>query len=752
MTAPQMLRTAMLWCMVVVSTAVVVDVASVSAANRGPLNEPESDARELCNFQSRGAIWFSNNPTNYYETGVTVVGGATSVPVYLRGSSNTCYDSTNSGKSSYAIRISSQSGRLTNISGTLFRGMWPSTYQALNWTSQGNSVAATLDVSGLADGTTISVNVYRCPSFNGVTIAGNTASCYADPIPITIKRIPAPASWSVVGRSAVNTTTAVPGQAVTFSHYIRNTGASTTPSIYATVAAQYAGGTPFTVSPRVSVGTFTAGQERLVDRKTYTIPATASAGQTFCQRLGYDPISSTNSGSTAAGWACVRVILGYSIVPSVTGPDVSWPGQTVAIGYVATKTGSQTNSTSWEARSFELAPGVTPDYLGDPHEDVTAPATFYAPGTNYRGTPGTAFTMSAAQSSLAVSTQNFTIPMTAQVGSRYCFVMNVNPRDQDPAPNHSDSAPKCVLIASLPYLSMVGGDARAMRSTPEGPLNYSVRGATGTTFGSFGEYGVMGSENVQYFGSGGKLGVDAASNGMVLAPLTFSNTSPLGNFGTVSKVYDPGTSYAPAAVTSTTPLPISGSVTTAPGATVVGGGLYKNTGATTVYLNASTLTAGTNKHAVVYVPNGTVRITGTITYNSAGATSFGTLPSLTIIAKNIEISGAAERVDAYMYVSGQFVSCAEGPRVAGNVPENAQITPSGACSKQLTLNGALHIGAYAAGTQPVFNRSFGGLSAGQPAEIFRMRPEVFLSTYEQSIRNNAGVLRTIVEKELPPRY
>lgn len=180
------------------------------------------------------------------------------------------------------------------------------------------------------------------------------------------------------------------------------------------------------------------------------------------------------------------------------------------------------------------------------------------------------------------------------------------------------------------------------------------------------------------------------------------------------------------------------------GTVVSSSGVYVNSTAGAI-LSLSGISG--SPHAVIYVPNGTVTITGDIVYSSAGATSFKELPSLTVIARDIVIDASVSEIAGNYYASNTFVTCNQGPRTAGDPQKSALVSPSGACySKRLIVNGTVTV-ANQTSNSLVLNRSFGGTQVGQPAEVIRMRPESFLTDYE-----NNQVLTTINETELPPRY
>lgn len=176
-----------------------------------------------------------------------------------------------------------------------------------------------------------------------------------------------------------------------------------------------------------------------------------------------------------------------------------------------------------------------------------------------------------------------------------------------------------------------------------------------------------------------------------------------------------------------------------------GSGVYMFSGTGTVTL--SSIAANANPHAVIYAPQGTVLINGPLTYTYAGALTFKDLPSLTVIADTIVVAGNVPQIAGNFYATNKFVTCNEGPwNSSENAAKSGAITSAGTCSKQLVVNGTVTV-ANQASRSLVLNRSYGGTTTGQPAEMVRMRPEAVLTPYESNL-----MFTTIQETELPARY
>jgi hypothetical protein len=215
--------------------------AASCPGNRAYCNSDEQRARNACNAYVEGAIWFNNTGSEsttdgYYALGVNISADATTVDVKIRGSVFTCRQG--SGYDPYyAIHVSPNtnggsypnSSRLQTIgSNTLYRGnSQNANYQ---WTTQGSSINARLNVSGLAANNTngpatqtVTIGLYRCFSVDGVSYSGPSA-CNVSAVPVQVTRAQAP-RYNLTPTVTVNPSSAIePGQNVTASPTVSATG------------------------------------------------------------------------------------------------------------------------------------------------------------------------------------------------------------------------------------------------------------------------------------------------------------------------------------------------------------------------------------------------------------------------------------------------------------------------------------------------------------------------------------------------
>jgi len=218
--------------------------------NRVACNSDESRARNAC-FAARplvqGAIWFNNSDasatdTGYYAQGVNISATDSVVGVNIRGSVYTCSQGAGDWSAIYAVGVRPDSvggaypdsGRLQITGGNvLYRG----NYQGQNdiWSTQGGSVTANLNVSGLAvnnvngpDSQTITVGIYRCYSSNGVFATGN---CSTSLVPVTINRARQP-GYTLTPTITVNPSPSVEvGQTATASPAVSSAGGGNAPNV-----------------------------------------------------------------------------------------------------------------------------------------------------------------------------------------------------------------------------------------------------------------------------------------------------------------------------------------------------------------------------------------------------------------------------------------------------------------------------------------------------------------------------------------
>lgn len=260
-------------------------------------------------------------------------------------------------------------------------------------------------------------------------------------------------------------------------------------------------------------------------------------------------------------------------------------------------------------------------------------------------------------------------------------------------------------------------------------------------YGSWTEYAIVSGEAVS---SSSGAGLSSSKDGLDLPldadardynKLTFSNTnsSALGHYGTILQT------TLPTQLTHAVGTEVAGSGMSMAGiASGSGVKVYTKNGNLT--LDGGTIPAGTT---VVIRATGRVTIAGDISYAPGPYSSSSDMPQLVIIAHDIVIDGAVERVDAWLVAKDGYVS------TCGAVASPSQwldgITGS-ACDKKLTINGPV------VANKLYLRRTHGAVSGDRhaPAETLNLRPDTYLWARGQADSNAS--IRTTHVKELPPRW
>lgn len=266
----------------------------------------------------------------------------------------------------------------------------------------------------------------------------------------------------------------------------------------------------------------------------------------------------------------------------------------------------------------------------------------------------------------------------------------------------------CVTISGAssqpPLAYFLSGDVFA---------NGNIRGATytsgGITYGTHGDYAVIGNQQITDMGS--KAGATSTA-------LTFAAPAPLGNMNRIPlgppSLNMLGTPFANSGVTLS-------SFTS---------GVYSKSGDVN-----TTNSTNIDQNLVLYI-DGNLTIGGDITVNDTAVLPASQLPNIVIVASgNIVINENVERVDATLISHGTLKTC--------NVPKTN--LSASVCDKKLTINGpviAKNIALYRTNTSPTSAH----LGA---AETIVYRPSALIAPYLQP---TSGALTTEIEYELPPRY
>jgi hypothetical protein len=301
--------------------------------DRRSCNTDEERAFKRCREKepvtAQGAIWFNNSssaPTTdgYYALGVNIEASDTNVIVNIRGSVFSCGQTTTPGSSVYAVRINPDtnfntlpdSNRLKILGpDILYRGQYSGETQ--RWTSIGDSVTASLDVSGLAPSSgssqgeqEIKVGLFRCYADKPVFSNGG---CNVAEVPVRIIRKPQP-PYTLTPTVTVNPSSGIEtGQPVVASPTVSSDGAGSATgigwqltrfvvprnagvpggSINGTAPRDYFGNRPSTTTEASGNRDFPSGITNLDSSSKVT--EDLEVGSRVCYALSLQPYTNANS-------------------------------------------------------------------------------------------------------------------------------------------------------------------------------------------------------------------------------------------------------------------------------------------------------------------------------------------------------------------------------------------------------------------------------------------------------------------------
>lgn len=537
-----------------------------------------------------------------------------------------------------------------------------------------------------------------------------------------ISPLPDPPQFTMTGRTTVSDATVIPGQTITFQHYVRNAGPdSTSPTPIWWVAERMAPAPAGAVGGAASSGTYSSGQEKNVFNHNVTIPNNTLPNTQFCERVGWDPVNGTGARDGRGAQTCATVIADFELTPSVT-PSATSAQQNDSISFTyRVANPGPTPSTPTACKSVATTPG--PGYTPLPQQDVDR-------------NPAGAFGLGCPRHFLLGTTNLGTETVdvgNVPPGSRICRSLVVNPRNENGGPRASAEA--CVVIAKTPYVHFQGNDVWAGGGFPAvtPACNTASRITTsahalrdGSVAGGAVEYGAFALGRIVNFGSAGRAIVNPAAALGKMLTFTNVNNAALGNYAAPQHcINDYISTYSGTPITS------------------LGSTVDVNRGSGTWQLNGPVTFRGNvpNSAKQVYLVNGDVTIDDNIRYSNSYGNG-GEIPSLVIIATgNILVRDNVDDVAGLFVTRGTFNTCSNAP--GGN------LSVTGTCNKQLTVNGAVIAGSL------TLLRTYGADGNNdndrkRPAEIFNFNAEMYLQNALNG--SSSSTLRTVDEKDLPPRY
>ncbi|PLS80874.1 hypothetical protein CYG49_03875 [Candidatus Saccharibacteria bacterium] len=338
---------------------------------------------------------------------------------------------------------------------------------------------------------------------------------------------------------------------------------------------------------------------------------------------------------------------------------------------------------------------------------------------------------------------NFIRASTHAWGGRVCAELSISPANFTATGIGSGSAStgtKCVFIRKKPLLQVLGGDvwagggfATVSGTCPNNAANItgvSRQYSNGTRTGSWSEYATFALGDITEFGSAAKP---------LLTPegkdLTFSNQGgALGRFYGTSPAEGRCLTDVVAMFKDSGPVKPGNPSTINVSTGIEEAGVYNLTSPTIRVKNSGNSPLIAAKEIFINAPNSTVIIEDSIKFNTNYSRPHD-IPRVVIHAKNIIINDNVTRVDAWLSATESLSTC----QITGDLTVNQ-------CDEQLLLNGPVI--AEKINWRRTFGAGEGTLHS--PAEQVNLRPEILLKEFYDSEEGSKA--RTILQKELPPRY
>lgn len=538
--------------------------------------------------------------------------------------------------------------------------------------------------------------------------------------------MPVLADYDITGHSTVSNASPKPGNTITFRHYIKNEGpTSTSPTTVWWAAWEWP-----SLGNGVgdAYGVMSSGQEVQVYTENYTVPVGTAPGTQICRLVGWDPDDSRGGRDGRGTPVCATVAWDYELTPTVTASSSSaQQGDSVTFTYQVYNSGpTVSQSTTCTPVGNQRASGYTP--LPQQDSDRTSDSDYSAPSTSCP-------TTFASNNTSMVATETITVG-DVDPGTRICRSLVINPRDENGG--YRASAESCIVIAKTPYVHMMGNDVWAgggfAAINPACNASSKIQTVAhtlgdGTVAGSASEYAAFALGKITNFGSSNKALINPAS--VAGKALTFANldVANLGSYGAPQHCI---TDY----VTKYDKTVNDGGVPSAIDVGAMGDGTQLNISGPRSF--SGDVPVGSRQ---IYLVEGDIAITGDIKYPS-NYNGIGEIPSLVIIATgNITVNRDVTQMDGLFIARGQFFTC--------DVSLGTTLTVSGPCEKQLTINGAAIAG------RMQLLRTYGASGADnterkQAGEVFKFNSEMYLRSALTG--NNPNLLQTVQQIDLPPRY
>lgn len=555
-----------------------------------------------------------------------------------------------------------------------------------------------------------------------------------------------------------STTQAVPGDTITWSHSVTNTGTNATSE---SVAYNYVSSEGIAGSGGDWMQASGLASDASSNEQTSTYAVTQDdVGERLCRATEATPGSSRTSDGIKSSAACVDIPYDYTLTPTINDPGEG----TDIVGNIGNSGPTKSRSnTQWQLNRMVYPAGTTPNTAASNSPEAQVPCSRpavagLATECDILGS-GTGTTITTSGRDVAATDNNTT---EYDIGTKICYSLSVQPYSSS-STVWAHSAMVCRTVNKKPKIQVWGGnliaetvDTSTTIKRVYGPDSDSV------IFGSWSEYGILAPGTIAGMASASGLNstTETRTSQSAWSKLTFGNTASSGSpaFGSYSNLaglslQDSENQTIVQSYGNQTGAPIDSTLALDLDVGILSSGVYTPAG-TTLNLTAANTTIPSGRQVIINATGKTVTISGNIRYQDTTYTSIADIPQLIIIAEDINIAGNVTNIDAWLIAIDTLVTCSDRgtasqlKAITGGVITNSDYMLVAAdCANQLTVNGPV------AADKLWLRRTAGsgtGLASGDPAEVFNLRADAYLWASSQT--SARAVYRSTYTKELPPRF
>ncbi len=466
-------------------------------------------------------------------------------------------------------------------------------------------------------------------------------------------------------------------------------------------------------------------------------------GNTLCQKIAWQPGSSSDGNRYTSTAACAEIPYKYTIDPSVSsdvtnGSPINTQGQLFVSGGLDNKgpTKSRPNL-QWQMSQVVYAPNATaPDYNSP--VNGSEPCQYF--GRDKCKAIGSSTIAEGVGLGKTGPYPGGGFVEDEVVGTKICFVMSVRQYSES-AENWRHSPLACRIVSKSPKIQVKGGDVVVGKGTTSQIVTSITRKQQGLQerfYGSWGEYAITASGPIYGMASGAGYTAEGITDGTFckVSYLTLTNAGADKCSATTPKgLYSFGAALPPISSYFTNPTDrgANPSIDVATQSGVL-------TGSGTIEVRASK-ELGPKQVVIINATKANVVIKTDIKYTGSRLNSVNDIPQVVIIGNNITIDPGVKQVDAWLIASG----------TNGNLSTCSGVTftdlKADTCNERLTVNGPV------AARKLFLYRTAGsgkGEASNDPAEVFNLRADAYVWAAQYAASSNR--IQTASTTELPPRF